>query len=165
MNRDIKKMRNRSYRYQTKPGSCQEAINFVQHMLADADGIGKKQMKKYKCKSCGKEFYSKYRRDYCPEVGDICYKHEKSLRQSVVDGLVKTIKKGLYANYKILRELQPESGESKIGYDLVLKKGFDEHAFYGTYINLNKDIWHIVGEYYFAISHKDDNRFLHIYKK
>jgi hypothetical protein len=38
---------------------------------------------------------------------------EKRYRQWIVDGLAAQIKKGLYANYKILNELQPESGESK----------------------------------------------------
>jgi hypothetical protein len=61
--------------------------------------------------------------------------------------------------------LQPESGESRIDYDKVLKKGFDQNAFYGTYINSIGEIWHIVGEYYFTFSHKDEMRFLHIYKK
>ena len=115
------------------------------------------------CASCGEVFIGKGTRKYC--YGDFCKNEEKRKRQSVVDGLVAKIKKGLYANYKILRELQPESGESKFDYDLVLKKGFDEHAYYGTYINTHRDIWHIVGDYYFTISHVDDNRFLHIYKK
>ena len=115
------------------------------------------------CASCGEVFIGKGTRKYC--YGDFCKNEEKRKRQSLVDELVAQIKKGLYSNYKILRELQPKSGESKIEYDVVLKKGFDEHAYYGTYINSHRDIWHIVGEYYFTISHEDDNRFLHIYKK
>ena len=152
---------------QPRSKDCQGALAFVEHMLASADRIDKKGMKKYKCKyvECGKEFYSKYRRDYCPDINNTCYKNEKSNRQSVVDGLAAKIKKGLYANYKILREIQPEKGESRIDYDVPLKKGFDEHAYYGTYKNSHNDIWHMVGEYCFAISHKDVRRFLHIYKK
>ena len=70
--------------------------------------------------------------------------------------------------YNILRSVNifPANDSSvEIDYDVVLKKGFDEHAYYGTYINTHRDIWHIVGEYYFTISHKDEMRFLHIYKK
>lgn len=149
------------------PKNYREALTYVNQLLASVNGNSKNGKKKYKCKAanCGKEFYSKYRRDYCPDVNNACYKAEKSIRQSVVDGLAAKIKKGLYTNYKILREEQPEKGESRIDYDIALKKGFDEHAYYGTYTNANKDIWHIVGEYYFTISHQDDERYLHIYKK
>jgi hypothetical protein len=59
----------------------------------------------------------------------------------LVDSLVKDIKKGLYANYKIFRELLPEAGNFQIDYDKVLKKGFDEHAFYGTTITNHNGRW------------------------
>ena len=140
-----------------------EGTTFTQQMLADA---GRRQQiigKVVKCSYCGEVFVAKGTRKYC--YGDECRNAEKRYRQSIVDGLAAQIKKGLYANYKILRELQPVSGESRFDYDKVLKKGFDEHAYYGTYINTHRDIWHIVGEYYFTISHKDEMRFLHIYKK
>jgi len=140
-----------------------EVTTFSQQMLADADRRQHMIGKVVKCSYCGEVFVAKGTRKYC--YGDECRNAEKRYRQSIVDGLVAKIKKGLYANYKILNELQPESGESRIDYDKVLKKGFDQNAFYGTYINSIGEIWHIVGEYYFTFSHKDDMRFLHIYKK
>ena len=140
-----------------------EVTTFSQQMLADADRRQHMIGKVVKCSYCGEVFVAKGTRKYC--YGDECRNAEKRYRQSIVDGLVAKIKKGLYANYKILNELQPESGESRIDYDKVLKKGFDQNAFYGTYINSIGEIWHIVGEYYFTFSHKDEMRFLHIYKK
>jgi len=140
-----------------------EVTTFTQQMLADADRRQHMIGKVVKCSYCGEVFVAKGTRKYC--YGDECRNAEKRYRQSIVDGLAAKIKKGLYANYKILNELQPESGESRIDYDKVLKKGFDQNAFYGTYINSIGEIWHIVGEYYFTFSHKDEMRFLHIYKK
>lgn len=140
-----------------------EVTTFTQQMLAEADRRQQMIGKVVMCSYCGEVFVAKGTRKYC--FGDECRNAEKRYRQSIVDGLAAQIKKGLYANYKILRELQPVSGESRFDYDKVLKKGFDEHAYYETYINTHRDIWHIVGEYYFAISHKDEMRFLHIYKK
>ena len=49
-------------------------------------------------------------------------------------------------------------------YDKALKKGFDEHAFYGTGITKKNDRWYKVAKYYFSITHKNEKRFLHIYK-
>ena len=124
-------------------------------------------MKKYKCKAknCGKEFYSKYRRDYCPSPENACYKSEKKARQSLIDGLVKKIKTGLYSNYKYFHEILPVTGEATVDYDKALKNGFDENAYYGTYINQHEDRWHKVGDYFFTISHKDEMRLLHLFKK
>lgn len=140
-----------------------EVTTFTQQMLAEADRRQQMIGKVVMCTYCGEVFVAKGTRKYC--YGDECRNAEKRYRQSIVDGLAAQIKKGLYANYKILNELQPESGESRFDYDKVLKKGFDQHAFYGTYINSIGEIWHIVGEYYFTFSHKDEMRFLHIYKK
>lgn len=146
--------------------SCYRKPRNSQQTLADADGIGKNGMKKYKCiaPNCGKEFYWKYRRDYCPDVANTCYNNAKSIRQSVLDGIVKKTRKGLYANYKIFREYLPESGRIELDYDIALKKGFDEHAYYGSYKNPHNEFWHMVGEYYFTISHQDKIRLLHILK-
>jgi len=140
-----------------------DMTTFTQQLLAEADRRQQMIGKVVMCSYCGEVFVAKGTRKYC--YGDECRNAEKRYRQSIVDGLAAQIKKGLYANYKILNELQPESGESRIDYDKVLKKGFDQNAFYGTYINSIGEIWHIVGEYYFTFSHKDEMRFLHIYKK
>lgn len=152
---------------------------YAQHSGGDVNAIKKAEIRQHKstsagrsqffvgnvvrCAYCDNVFMAKGTRKYC--YGGFCKNQEKRNRQSVVDGLAAQIKKGLYSNYKILRELQPLSGMSQIEYDVVLKKGFDEHAYYGTYVNIHKEIWHIVGEYYFTMSHKNENRILHIYKK
>lgn len=143
----------------------QNTSRLGQKMPANASNHYEKGMKKYTCKylSCGVEFYSKYKRDYCPHVDDACYKAEKSLRQSKINALASAIKKGLYANYKIFREFLPNSGHTKINYDIALKKGFDEHAFYSSRIN-NNELWYMLNEYYFIIKHINYDRFLYIYK-
>lgn len=127
--------------------------------------VGRSQQAKAKviiCPHCGQNNAAWGTRKYCDN--DRCQKAEKRLRQALVDSLVKDIKKGLYANYKIFRELLPEAGNFQIDYDKVLKKGFDEHAFYGTTITNHNGRWYMVAEYYFSISHEDDKRILKIYK-
>ena len=133
-----------------------------ENRLTDAGRSRLISRKMMECFYCSKKFLAQGTRKYC---NDQCKNAEKRNRQNLVDNLGAQIKKGLYANYKLFREYLPGSGSEQINYDMALKKGFDEHAFYGTYINPHGDIWHIVGPYYFTISHKDDNRFLHIYKK
>lgn len=118
--------------------------------------------KKVLCPVCGCYFIKKGTSVYCPDKD--CYEIEKRNRQKVVDDLVKNIKKGLYANFKLFREKLPESGQIKIDYDIALKKGFDEFAYYGTYV-FDSIPWYFVENYYFKIEYKNDNRFLHIFKK
>jgi hypothetical protein len=150
---------------QQTPPNYQNMSRLSHQMPANASNFYEKGMKKYTCKYlyCGLEFYSKYKRDYCPNVNDACYKAEKSLRQSKVNALVAEIKKGLYANYKIFREFLPNIGQIRINYDDALKKGFDEHAFYSTH-KFSEVKWYMLNEYYFFIEHSNNNRFLHIYK-
>ncbi len=136
-------------------------VNDLQR-LASADRSKQKSGKVVTCNYCGSVFRAKGTRKYC--YGDECKSAEKRYRQSIVDGLAAEVKKGLYANFKLFREVLPDAGEVRMDYDKALKKGFDEHAFYGTYKNPHNDIWRIVGEYYFTISHQDDDRFLHILK-
>jgi hypothetical protein len=126
---------------------------------------GRSQQKPVKvivCPHCGQNNAAWGTRKYCNN--DHCQKAEKRHRQALVDGLAKDFKKGVYANYKIFRELLPEPGNFQIDYDKALKKGFDEHAFYGTSITEQYGIWYKVAEYYFSISHKNNKRSLQIYK-
>ena len=148
---------------QTGPKNYQEAMTFMQQMLAEADRRQQMTGKVIMCSYCGEVFVAKGTRKYC--YGDICKKEEKRYRQSIVDGLAAEVKKGLYANFKLFREVLPNAGEVRMDYDKALKKGFDEHAYYGTYKNPHNDIWRKVGEYHFTITHKEDDRFLHILKK
>ena len=140
-----------------------EVTTFTQQMLAEADRRQQMIGKVVMCSYCGEVFVAKGTRKYC--YGDICKKEEKRYRQSIIDGLAAEIKKGLYANYKLFREVLPNAGQVRMDYDKVLKKGFDEHAYYGTYKNPYNDIWRKVGEYHFTITHQEDDRFLHILKK
>jgi hypothetical protein len=140
-----------------------EVTTFTQQMLADADRRQHMIGKVVKCSYCGEVFVAKGTRKYC--YGDECKNAEKRYRQSIIDGLAAEIKKGLYSNYKLFCEVLPNAGEVRMDYDKALKKGFDEHAYYGTYKNPHNDIWRKVGEYHFTITHQDDNRFLHILKK
>lgn len=156
------KVQKKEKKGQIMPKNFRDALTFNEQMLTE---VGRRQQMSGKvvmCSYCGEVFFAKGTRKYC--YGDVCRKAEKRYRQSIVDGLAAAIKKGLYANFKIFREVLPNAGEVRMNYDRALKKGFDEHAYYGTYINPNKDIWHIVGEYYFTISHQDDDRFLHLLK-
>ena len=118
-------------------------------------------MKQMSCPLCGEYFFKNGTRTYC-ENG--CYKIGKKIRQGIVDGLVKEIRKGLYANFKLFQVNLPQSGQVQIDYDDALKNGFDENAYYGTF--KSKDaLWHVVDSYYFLIEHRADKRILHIYKK
>ena len=141
----------------------EQEMAFTQQKLAEADRRQQMIGKVLMCSYCGKVFVAKGTRKYC--YGDVCKKAEKRNRQSIVDGLAAAIKKGLYANYKLFREVLPNVGEVRMEYDIALKKGFDDNAYYGTYKNPHNDIWRKVGEYHFTITHQDDNRFLHILKK
>jgi hypothetical protein len=158
LNRDRKKEK----KGELMPNNFPDALTFTQQMLTEAGRRQQMSGKVVMCSYCGKVFYAKGTRKYC--YGDACRKAEKRYRQSIVDGLAAAIKKGLYANFKLFREVLPNAGEVRMDYDNALKKGFDEHAFYGTYINKHNDIWHIVGEYYFTITHQEDDRFLHLLK-
>ncbi len=119
-------------------------------------------MKKVQCTYCKEYFFTTGTRNYCK--GKNCYMLSKKMRQRILDGLVKDIKKGLYANFKIFQENLPESGTVKMDYDLALKSGFNENAYYGTY-KFEIYLWRMVENYYFLIEHIDDKRILHIYKK
>jgi hypothetical protein len=121
--------------------------------------ISRKMME---CFYCSKKFLAQGTRKYC---NDQCKNDEKRNRQNFVDNLGAQIKKGLYANYKLFREYLPGSGSQQINYDMALKKGFDEHAFYGTFNDSQKLSWRRVGDYYFIIMHEEENRLLHIYKR
>lgn len=159
LNRERKKEK----KGQIMPKNFRDALTFSQQMLTE---VGRRQHMSGKvvmCSYCGEVFFAKGTRSYC--YGDVCKKAEKRYRQSIVDGLAAEVKKGLYANYKLFCKYLPASGRIKIDYDLALKNGFDENAYYGTFINSDDSLWHIVGEYYFTISHNEDKRFLNIYKK
>lgn len=119
-------------------------------------------IKRKECGHCFKKFEVRGTRQYCSED---CKNAEKRNRQKLVDDLGAKIKKGLYANFKLFKEIQPNSGKIQIDYDNALKNGFDEHAYYGTYINAHNDLWRKVGDYYFTITHDNSNRMLHIFKK
>ena len=147
---------------QTGPKNYQEAMTFMQQMLTEADRRQQTTGKVIMCSYCGEVFVAKGTRKYC--YGDECKNAKKRYRQSIVDGLAAEIKKGLYANYKLFCEYLPDSGQTKIDYDLALRKRFDEDSFYGTY-RVGDIKWRVVQDYYFFIEHKDDKRFLHIYKK
>lgn len=119
--------------------------------------------KTVECPHCNKINRAWGTRKYCKN--NICQRAEKRKRETFVNSLVKTIRKGLYANYKLFREHLPTSGRVEINYDQALKKGFDEHAYYGTNITKENERWYKVEEYYFAIMHKLNERLLIIYKK
>ena len=144
------------------PKNCQQAMDFTQQILSEAGRRQQTTGKVVMCSYCGKVFFAKGTRKYC--YGDFCKNEEKRIRQSVVDGLAAEVKKGLYSNYKIFYEYLPESGQTKIDFDLALRKRFDEDAFYGTY-KVGNLKWRVVDDYYFFIEHSGDKRFLHIYKK
>ncbi len=156
----ISKERRKEKKENTMSKNSNEGSTSTQKKSASAGRRQQTTGKVVMCSYCGKVFFAKGTRRYC--YGDECQKAEKRYRQSIVDGLAAEVKKGLYANFKLFREVLPNAGEVRMDYDKALKYGFDEHAYYGTYINPNKDIWRIVGEYYFTISHQDDERFLHI---
>ena len=133
-----------------------------QQKPASADRSQDKTDKYVLCFYCSKLFKARGTRKYC--YGELCKTEAKRCRQSIVDGLVSKMRKGMYANLKIFLEKLPKPGQTKMDYDDALKKGFDEYAYYGTYKNKNL-LWHVVEQYYFLIEHTEDKRFLHIYKK
>lgn len=130
--------------------------------MAEAGISRQKPTKMIVCPHCGEKNIVSGTRKYCNN--NLCQKKEKSLRQALVDGLAKDIKKGLYANYKIFRERLPESGRAELDYDKALKRGFDEHAFYGTSIAKDNTRWYKVGEYFFSIRHNEQERLVIIHK-
>lgn len=158
----ISKERRKEKKEQTMPKNSEEGVTSAQKKSASAGRRQQKTGKIVMCSYCGEVFFAKGTRRYC--YGDECQKAEKRYRQSIVDGLAAAVKKGLYANFKLFSEVLPESGQTKIDYDLALRKRFDEDAFYGTY-RVGDFKWRVVEDYYFFIEHKDDKRFLHIYKK
>jgi hypothetical protein len=131
-------------------------------MPAEIDRSSQKPAKVIVCPYCGENNAAWGTRRYCDN--NFCQKQEKRIRQALVDSLAKNIKKGLYANYKIFREHLPGSGRVELKYDKALKKGFDEHAFYGTTISKDNTRWYIVDDYYFSIKHNENERLLIIHK-
>ena len=89
----------------------------------------------------------------------------KQQRQKVLDDLIKDFRKGIHKNFKLFRELLPLSGNFEIDLDKAFKKGFDEHAYYGTVINESEEQWNQVRPYYFHLQHSDNSRTLNIYKR
>ncbi len=101
------KLQKREKKGQIIPKNSRHALTFSQQMLTE---VGRRQQMSGKvvmCSYCGKVFYAKGTRRYC--YGEVCRKAEKRYRQSIVDGLAAAIKKGLYANLKIFREVLPVS--------------------------------------------------------
>lgn len=116
------------------------------------------------CKHCGKEFEKvNGTSSYCP--GKSCYKEGKKLRQKQIDDLLKKFRKGVYKNFKIFSELLPEPGGTEILLEALLYKGFDEHAFYGSFTDKSKINWFSVGDYLFSIKLEDQKKYINIYKQ
>lgn len=106
----------------------------------------KKDEGKIKCTSCKKLFLPTHKnKKFC---SDDCYHKEKADREAIIYELVKDVRKGLYANYKIFVENLSEEGTGTcvINLDTALRKGFDEKAFYGS-----KDGWFFLDIYRFRV--------------
>ena len=114
------------------------------------------------CQGCGEPFKPahgniKYHSSDCQ------YEHKKE-KQKENNAILKALKKGFLANYKLFTKLLPESGTINIALFKLLKTGFDQDAFYGTKLDNNENQWHEVNEYIFQVTKVNDQPTLQIYK-
>jgi hypothetical protein len=86
--------------------------------------------------------------NYC---SSICYKEMKQERQKLLDDIIKDFRKGIYKNYKLFRDLLPKSGKCNIELEYAYKKGFDDHAYYGTSKDSIGREWHHIETFCFNI--------------
>ncbi len=115
------------------------------------------------CPNCGETFEPNHgNRIYCD---DKCYDGFKKKKQRENNTLMKQFRAGFLANYKLFLELQPESGTSRMRLLQLLKKGFDQDAFYGTVLDKEKNEWHKINDYAFKISKEKEQPVLYLYKQ
>ena len=114
------------------------------------------------CPSCGESFIANHgNRIYCE---DDCYDEFKKKKQKENNTLFKQFRAGFIANYKLFLELHPEPGEMNMPLLKLLKKGFDQEAYYGTFLDKENNEWHRVNEYAFKVSKNKDQPILYLYK-
>lgn len=116
------------------------------------------------CLHCGETFTKKNGTNtYCPDKK--CQKLAKRIRQKKVDDLIKEVRKGIYANFKLFSELLPNKTRRKFPLEPLLYKGFDEHAYYGSKITTNDGVvWYIVADYYFRIITDEGRKYIDLFK-
>lgn len=119
-------------------------------------------MEKKQCHHCKQSFEPNHgNRIYC---SDKCYLTIKLGKQTENNQIMKQCRTGFLKNYRYFQELLPEPGKQSVALIRLLKKGFDQDAFYGTAIDKNEMRWHSVNEYMFNIIKKDGQLILNLYK-
>ena len=119
-------------------------------------------MKKCRNLSCNNLIELNNRSPYCNKS---CYKKSKRERQKIVDQLVKYFRKGVYRNYKLFIDLIQADGFTRIPIEEAYKRGFDEHAYYGTAKDEKGGLWYYVEKYCFNLEEENDIVFLNLYKQ
>ncbi len=119
-------------------------------------------MEKKQCHYCKQPFEPNHgNRIYC---SDECYLAFKLGKQTENNNIMKQCSNGFLKNYRCFQELLPNSGRYSLPLLQLLKKGFDQDAFYGTVIDKTGTPWHRVNEYMFSINKKDGQLILNLYK-
>lgn len=93
-----------------------------------------------------------------------CYQEYKAAIQQANNLIVKELRDGFLSNCRLFRELLPVAGRVRIGIHKLLKKGFDQDAFYGTVISKDGIHWHKVNHYMFSVIEIKGEPFLELYK-
>jgi hypothetical protein len=115
-----------------------------------------------KCPTCNEQFDANHgNRIFC---SDVCYEQNKRRKQKENNALMKQCRLGFLRNYQYLRELLPDAGNLSIALLKLLKKGFDQDAYYGTRIDVKGEHWHSINEYMFNICKTDGQLILNLYK-
>lgn len=116
------------------------------------------------CPYCGEKFEKVNGTNiYCPHKN--CQKEAAVIRQKKVDDLIKSFRKGIYANFKLFTEMLPNKGRKKLLLEPLLYRGFDEHGFYGSKRTKDDEAtWHMVSNYYFRIIEEDGKKYIDFFK-
>jgi len=114
------------------------------------------------CPNCDQTFEPNHgNRIYCSPD---CYEDFKQKKQKENNDLMRQCRLGFLKNYRLFRELLPETGSFNIALFKLLKKSFDQDAFYGTSIDKKGRLWHKVNEYFFNIAKLNEQPTLYLFK-